>query len=412
MTESSMTLGEYLRKISVDLDGDFLREGVRLVAQLVMEGEVAEQIGAAKYQRTPERTGQRNGYREHRSWDTRVGTIGLAIPKLREGSYFPSFIEPRRRAEKALLAVVQQAYIEGVSTRKVDDLLQAMGLAGMDKSQVSRTCKELDELVEEFRNRPLDDSYPYVWLDAIYLKVRQNHRIVSLAAVIAIGVSETGERRVLGLAVGASESEPFWSEFLRSLIGRGLKGVQLVISDNHLGLNAAVNKILSGATWQRCRVHFMRNLLAHVPQRDKSMIAALVRTVFAQPNRQAAGQQLAETVKAMQPRWPKAAEVLAAAEDDVLAYMAFPMEHWTRIYSTNPLERLNREIKRRTDVVGVFPDEPSVVRLVGAVLMERADEWEVERRPFSLESMRKLTAPESEALLQLEASPMRLAPIR
>ncbi len=411
MTEASMTLGEYLRKISVDLDGDFLREGVRLLAQLIMEGEVTEQIGAGRYQRTPERKTQRNGYREPRAWDTRVGTIDLAIPKLREGSYFPSFIEPRRRAEKALLAVVQQAYIDGVSTRKVDDLLQSLGLAGMDKSQVSRTCKELDGLVEEFRHRPLDDSYPYVWFDAIYLKVRQHNRIVSLAVVIAIGVSESGERRVLGLATGASESEPFWSEFLRSLVGRGLKGVQLVISDSHEGLKSAIGKVLSGATWQRCRVHCMRNLLAHVPQRDKSMVAALVRMIFAQPNRQVAGQQLAETVKLMERRWPKAAELLAAAEDDVLAYMAFPPEHWSRIYSTNPLERLNREIKRRTDVVGVFPDEAAVVRLVGAVLMERADEWEVERRPFSLESMRKLTAPEPGALLQMEASPLRLAPI-
>lgn len=409
MTESSMTLGEYLRKISADLDGDFLREGVRLVAQLVMEGEVAEQIGAARYQRTPERTTQRNGYREPRDWDTRVGTVELAIPKLRQGSYFPSFIEPRRRVEKALLAVVQQAYIEGVSTRKVDDLLQGLGLDHLDKSLVSRTCKELDTLVEEFRNRPLDDSYPYVWFDAVYLKVRQNQRIVSLATVIAIGVSATGERRVLGLATGASESEPFWSEFLRSLVGRGLKDVQLVISDSHEGLKAAIAKVLTGAAWQRCRVHFMRNLLAHVPQKDKSMVAALVRMVFAQTHRQAAGAQLAEAVRLMQPRWPKAADLLAQAENDVLAYMAFPAEHWTRIYSTNPLERLNREIKRRTEVVGVFPNEAAVIRLVGAVLMERADEWEVERRPFSLESMRKLTAPEPESLL--EASPLRLPPI-
>jgi putative transposase len=412
MTESSMTLGEYLGKIGVDLDGDFLREGVRLLAQLIMEGEVTEQIGAGKYQRTPERKTQRNGYREPRAWDTRVGTIGLAIPKLREGSYFPSFIEPRRRAEKALLAVVQQAYIEGVSTRKVDDLLQAMGLAGMDKSQVSRICKELDELVEEFRNRPLEESYPYVWFDALYLKVRQNNRIVSLAAVIAIGVSESGERRVLGLATGASESEPFWSEFLRSLVGRGLKGVELVISDSHEGLKSAISKVLSGASWQRCRVHFMRNLLAHIPQRDKSLVAALVRMIFAQPNRQVAGQQLAETANRMAKRWPKAAELLAAAEEDVLAYMAFPPEHWSRIYSTNPLERLIREIRRRTEVVGVFPDEAAVVRLVGAVLIERADEWEVERRPFSLESMRKLTAPDPEELLLMEASPLRLAPVR
>jgi transposase-like protein len=241
--------------------------------------------------------------------------------------------------------------------------------------------------------------------------VRQNNRIVSLAAVIAIGVCETGERRVLGLATGASESEPFWSEFLRSLVGRGLKGVQLVISDSHEGLKSAIRKVLSGASWQRCRVHFMRNLLAHIPQRDKSMVAALVRMVFAQPNRQVAGQQLAETANLMAKRWPKAAELLAAAEEDVLAYMAFPPEHWSRIYSTNPLERLIREIRRRTDVVGVFPDEAAVVRLVGAVLMERADEWEVERRPFSLESMRKLTAPDPEELLLMEASPLRLAPI-
>jgi transposase-like protein len=405
-----MTLGEYLRKISVDLDGDFLREGVRLLMQLAMEEQVTEQVGAAKYQRTAERKTQRNGYRPV-DWDTRVGSIGLQIPKLRDGSYYPNFLEPRRRAEKALLSVIQQAYIEGVSTRKVDDLLQSLGVASTDKSLVSRACKELDELIEEFRNRPLDSSYPYVWFDAIYLKVRQNHRIVSIAAVIAIGVTETGERRVLGMQTGASESEPFWSEFLRSLVGRGLKGVQLVISDSHEGLKAAISKVLSGASWQRCRVHFMRNLLAHVPQKDKSLVAAVVRMVFAQPNRQAAGQQLAETVKAMQARWPKAAELLAAAENDILAYMAFPPEHWTRIYSTNPLERLNREIKRRTEVVGVFPNEAAVVRLVGAVLMERADEWEVERRPFSLESMHKLTAPDPEAVLQIEASPLRLAPI-
>jgi putative transposase len=281
----------------------------------------------------------------------------------------------------------------------------------MDKSQVSRTCKELDGLVEEFRNRPLSESYPYVWLDAIYLKVRQNNRIVSLAAVVAIGVSETGERRVLGLATGASESEAFWSEFLRSLVGRGLKGVQLVISDSHEGLKAAIAKVLSGVSWQRCRVHFMRNLLAHIPQRDKSLVAALVRMVFAQPKREVAGEQLRETVNLMAKRWPKAAELLEQAENDVLAYMAFPSEHWSRIYSTNPLERLNREIKRRTEVVGVFPNEGAVIRLVGAVLMERADEWEAERRPFSLESMRKLTAPDPQDMLQTEASPLRLPPI-
>lgn len=411
MTEPSMTLNEYLRKVGANLDGDFLREGLALMAQMTMDLEVTQQIGAAKHQRTPERTNQRNGTRE-RPWDTRVGRIELQIPKLRHGSYFPSLLEPRRRAEKALLNVIQQAYIDGVSTRRVDDLVQALGLQGIDKSLVSRTCKELDTLVTEFRNRPLTQAYPYVWFDAIYLKVRQNGRIVSLAAVIAIGVCETGERHILGLALGAGESEPFWSEFLRSLVQRGLQGVQLVISDAHEGLKAAIAKVLTRATWQRCRVHFMRNLLAHVPQGDKALVAALVRTVFAQPNRELAKRQVSEVVRVVEARWPKAATVLRDAEDDVLAYMAFPQEHWTRIYSTNPLERLNREIRRRTDVVGVFPDEAAALRLVGALLLERADEWEVERRPFSLESMRKLTAPDPADLLAAEPQPLRLPPTR
>jgi transposase-like protein len=406
-----MTLSEYLRKVGSNLEGDFLREGVALLAQMTMDLEVTAQIGAAKHQRTAERTNQRNGTRE-RAWDTRVGRIELQIPKLRHGSYFPSLLEPRRRAEKALLNVIQQAYIEGVSTRRVDDLVQALGLQGIDKSLVSRACKELDGLVTEFRNRPLTQHYPYVWLDAIYLKVRQNGRIVSLAAVIAIGVCETGERHILGLALGAGESEPFWTEFLRSLVQRGLQGVQLVISDAHEGLKAAIGQVLTGATWQRCRVHFMRNLLAHVPQGDKALVAALVRTVFAQPNCELAKRQVTEVVRVVEGRWPKAAAVLLEAEDDVLAYMAFPPEHWTRIYSTNPLERLNREIRRRTDVVGVFPDETAALRLVGALLIERADEWEVERRPFSLESMRKLTAPAPADLLAAEPQPLRLPPVR
>jgi putative transposase len=401
MTEISMTVGEYLRKAGIDLDGDFLAQAASLVAQATMELEVTQQIGAAKHERTPARQTQRNGYRE-RSWATRAGDIPLRIPKLRQGSYFPSLLEPRRQAEQALLAVVQQAYIEGVSTRKVDDLLQALGLTGMDKSQVSRICKELTEVVEAFRNRPLEGSYPYVWLDALYVKVRINHRIVSQAVVMAIGVRETGERALLGFAV-------FWLSFLRSLVQRGLRGVQLVISDSHEGLKAALSQVLAGATWQRCRVHFMRNVLAHIPQGDKSMVAAALRTFFAQPNRQAAGQQLQEVVRAMMPRWPKAAQLVAEAEEDILAYMAFPLEHWTRIYSTNPLERLNKEVKRRTNVVGVFPDEAAVVRLIGALLLEQADEWEVDRRYFSQESMRRLTEPEP--WLLAEATPFRLAPI-
>jgi transposase-like protein len=306
--------------------------------------------------------------------------------------------------------VVQQAYVQGVSTRKVDELLQSLGLTGIDKSEVSRICKSLDLLVQQFRNRRLESSYPYVWLDALYPKVRQNHRIVSQALVLAIGVRETGEREILGFAVGASEEEAFWQEFLRSLVRRGLKGVRLVISDAHEGLKAAIAQVLAGSTWQRCRVHFMRNLLAHVPQGDKSMVAAAVRTIFAQPNHKAARQQLAEVVRAMQPRWSKASELLAAAETEILAYMDFPQDHWVRIYSTNLLERVIREIRRRINVVGVFPDEPSLIRLVGALLVEMSDEWEIERRYFSLETMHRLTEPEQ--TLAAEPIPLRLAPIR
>jgi transposase-like protein len=302
-----------------------------------------------------------------------------------------------------------------VSTRKVDDLLQALGLTGIDKSAVSRICKDLTAVVEAFRNRRLEGSYPYVWLDALYVKVRVNHRIVNQAVVIAIGVRETGERSLLGFAIGASEEAAFWLSFLRSLVQRGLQGVQLVVSDSHEGLRAALSQVLAGATWQRCRVHFMRNVLAHIPHGDKALVAAALRTFFAQPNRQAAGQrsarlrQLQEVVRAMGPRWPKAAQLVADAEEDILAYMAFPPEHWTRIYSTNPLERLNKEVKRRTNVVGVFPDEAAAVRLIGAVLMEQADEWEVNRRYFSQESMRRLTEPEP--VLLAEPTPFRLAPI-
>jgi transposase-like protein len=268
----------------------------------------------------------------------------------------------------------------------------------------------LDEAVEAFRNRPLEVAYPYLWLDALYVKVRQNHRVVNMAVVIAIGVRETGEREVLAVDIGASEEGAFWVAFLRSLVARGLKGVQLVISDAHQGLKEAIGRVLVGAAWQRCRVHFMRNVLAHVPKGDKAIVAAAIRTIFAQPDREAAGQQLAEVVKAMASRWPRAAEVLAAGEEDVLTYMDFPRAHWTRIYSTNPLERLNREVKRRTDVVGIFPDEKAVLRLVGSVLMEIDDEWRVGRRYFSLESMRKLKEPGEESL-PLPA-PLRLAPIR
>ena len=408
MADPTMALMEYLGNMGLEPDEGFLQEALQQLTQTVVELEAAKQIGAGRYERTPERKTYRNGHRE-RVWETRVGEIPLRIPKERDGSYFPSLLEPRRRSEKALLAVIQQAYVEGVSTRRVDDLLQALGLTGIDKSRVSRICKELDEAVETFRNRPLEGMYPFVWLDALYLKVRHNHRIVSQALVIATGVRESGEREVLGFALGASEEEAFWLDFLRSLVRRGLKGVQLVTSDAHEGLKKALGQVLAGASWQRCRVHFMRNLLAHVPRGDKSMVAAALRTIFAQPDRQAAGIQLAEAVQAMQRRWPKAAELLEKAEADILAYMVFPPELWTRIYSTNPLERLNKEVKRRTNVVGVFPDGASATRLVGAVLLEIADEWQVGRRYFSLEAMARVIEPQP--LLVAEPMPFHLAPV-
>jgi transposase-like protein len=409
MTEPIVALQEYLRNVGMELDSDFLREGIAVLTRLLMEAEVSQQLGAERYQRGEERQGYRNGYRT-RPWETRVGEIPLRIPKVRSGSYFPSFLEPRRRAERALLAVIQTAYVQGVSTRKVDELVQALGLTGVDKSKVSRICKELDEGVAAFRHRPLEVDYPYLWLDALYLKVRQNHRIVNMAVVIAIGVRETGEREILAVDLGAAEDEAFWKAFLRGLVSRGLKGVALVISDAHEGLKQAVAAVLTGAAWQRCRVHFMRNVLAHVPKTDKPIVAAGIRTIFAQPNQEAARQQMAEVLAAMEPRWPKAAVVLANGEEEVLTYMTFPIEHWTRIYSTNPLERLNREVKRRTDVVSIFPDADSVLRLVGSILIEVHDEWQAGRRYFSKDSMQKLKEPDDSLLAT--PTPLRLAPIR
>src|SRR5579859_909228 len=411
MTTATMALVEYLRKVELELDVDWLRPMVQQFTQALIEIEAEQKIGAARHERSPNRLAQRNSYRE-RGLATRVGELELRIPKLRTGSFFPSLLEPRRRAEKALVAVVQEAYVEGVSTRKVDDLLVALGLNGIDKSAVSRACKALDEVIEPFRNRPLSGPYPYLWLDALYLKVRQNHRIVSKALVIAIGVSETGEREVLGWALGASEEQAFWQEFLRSLVGRGLRGVQWVMSDAHEGLKAAIGQTLAGATWQRCRVHFMRNLLAHIPQGDKSLVAATVRTIFAQPSREAARAQVDQVAHMLDQRWPKAAALLRSAEPDTrsVAYMSFPREHWTRIYSTNPLERLNREVKRRTDVVQVFPNDDAALRLAGAILLEMADEWAAdERHYFSQTSMQRLTDPAAPPAV---LSGPALAPVR
>ena len=375
-----------------------------------MELEVSEQIGAERYQRSPERVTQRNGFRE-RTWETRVGEIPLRIPKLRQGVYYPGFLEPRRRTEQALVAVVQEAYIAGVSTRKVDELVQSLGLSGMDKSKVSRLCRDLDEVVTAFRNRPLEASYPYLWLDALYVKVRQNHRIVSMAVVIAIGVRETGEREILGVDIGASEEASFWMAFLRGLVARGLKGVALVISDAHLGLQEAITSVLAGAAWQRCRVHFMRNVLSHVGREAQHLVGAAVRSIFNEPDQSSAHRRLQEVAEKLGTRFPRVRNLLLEAAEDVLAYMAFPDVHRRRLHSTNPLERLHKELKRRTDVVGIFPTTKAAIRLTGALLAEQDDEWETARRYFSLESMKRLRSdpsppPEFPLALEYGGSPM------
>jgi putative transposase len=389
-----MALQDVLRKAQLEGDVDFLREGAQVLAQALMELEVTQHVGAERHVRTPQRTGQRNGYRE-RQWDTRVGTLDLRVPRVRDGSYFPALLEPRRRAERALVAVVQEAYVQGVSTRRVDALVHALGLQGVSKSQVSVLCAELDGEVERFRQRPLTDPYPYVWLDATFVKVRQDGRVVSAAVVLATGVNATtGLREVLGLDVGASEAGAFWLGFLRSLVARGLAGVQLVISDAHEGLKQAIAAVLHGASWQRCRVHFLRNALALVPKTAAQMVAATIRTVFVQPDGPSAHEQWRRVADGFRPRYPRLADLLDATEADVLAYLAFPQEHWRQIWSNNPLERLNREVKRRSDVVGIFPNAAAIVRLVGAVLAEQHDEWQVGRRYFSAESLAKLTGEE------------------
>lgn len=389
---ASMALDELLRKAQLSDDVDFLREGVRTLAQALMEAEVAQHLGAGRYERTSERTGERNGHRERR-WDTRVGSIQLRVPRVRDGSYFPSLLEPRRRAERALVSVVQEAYVAGVSTRRVDELVQALGLHGISKSQVSLLCQELDGEVERFRTRPLGEAvYPYVWLDATFVKGRAQGRVVAQAVVIAIGLNAaSGQREVLGLDVGPSEDGAFWLGFLRGLVARGLAGVQLVVSDAHEGLKAAICSVWHGASWQRCRVHFVRNALALVPKSAAQLVAATIRTVFAQSEPEMARAQWRHVAEGFRLRYPKLAALLDGAETDVLAYLAFPADHWRQIWSNNPLERLNREVKRRTDVVGIFPNEAAIVRLVGMVLAEQHDEWQVGRRYFSAESLAKLT---------------------
>jgi putative transposase len=388
--ELRIGLSELLRKAMIDQDAEFLKEGVRVLSQALMELEVQEHVGAGRHERSASRTGQRNGYRE-RSWDTRVGTMELKVPRVRDGGYFPSLLEPRRKAERALAAVVQEAYVHGVSTRQVDELVKALGMSGISKSRVSTLCEELDEEVERFRNRPLEGSYPYVWVDATYVKARQDGRVSSTAVVIAVGVNgKTGEREVLGLDVGPSEDGTFWMTFLRSLVARGLCGVRLVTSDAHQGLKGAIEAVVQGASWQRCRVHFMRNALSLVPKAAQQMAGATIRTVFAQPDAGSAREQWLRVSEGFRARFARLSELMEEAEEDVLSYAAFPQEHWQKIWSNNPLERVNKEVKRRTNVVGIFPNEAAVVRLVGSVLCEQHDEWQVAKRYFSAGSMAKL----------------------
>ena len=386
MTADKIALQSLLEKSS---DTSLLREMIGFAAQRLMELESDVLCGAAHGERSPDRINQRNGFR-HRDWETRAGTVELRIPKLRRGSYFPGFLEPRRSAEKALTAVIQEAYVHGISTRSVDELVQAMGCSGISKSQVSRLCGEIDERVQAFLNRPIEGEWPYLWLDATYLKVREQGRIVSVAVTVAVAVNSDGRREVLGLAVGPSEAETFWIEFLRRLARRGLRGVKLVISDAHEGLKAAVARVLH-ASWQRCRVHFMRNALAHAGKSQRRIVSAWIGTAFAQDDADAARKQWRDVADQLRPRVPKLAALMDEAEPDVLAFMAFPKDHRTKIHSTNPLERLNGEIKRRTDVVGIFPNEAAIVRLVGAILLEQNDEWAVQRRYMSLETLGTLS---------------------
>ncbi len=369
-------------------DGDFLRELGQWTLQRLMDLEAQALCGAEPHERSEDRVNQRNGYRP-RQLETRIGTLDLRIPKLRHGSYLPAFLSPRKASEQALVAVVQEAYVKGISTRKVDDLVQAMGMTGISKSQVSRLCKELDEQVEVFLNRRLEGSWPYLWLDATYLKSRESGHVVNRALVIAVGVNDSGRREVLGLAVGPAETEGFWTDFLRSLVKRGLAGVRLVISDAHEGLKKAVAKTVS-ATWQRCRVHFMRNALAHVPRRQHQMVAAVIRTAFVQENHADARNQWRETADKLRSRFPKLGELMDAAEEDVLAFMHFPKEHWPQLASTNTLERLNKELKRRSRVIGIFPNDAAIVRLLGTLMAEQTDEWQVTRRYMAVDTLARV----------------------
>ncbi len=382
MTFDKMLLADLIEQVP---DGDLLKILLTQLLNGLMHADVENITQAGYGERTDERANSRNGYRK-RAWNTTAGSIELAIPKLRKGCYMPPFLEARRLSDKALMAVVQEAYIGGMSTRSVEAVAKAMGITSLSKSQVSRLCEDIDERVHAFLSRPIEGQWPYLWIDATYVKVRQGGRIVSVAVIIAVGVNADGRREVLGIATGASEAEPFWTAFLRSLTARGLRGVKLVISDAHLGIKAAVAKVFS-ATWQRCRIHFMRNAGAHVGAKQQGMVFAAIKTIFAQESEKEAQAEWDAVADRLRPKFGKLAALMDEAKTDVLAYMGFPKAHWTQIHSTNPIERLNREVKRRSNVVSIFPNEAAIIRLVGALMIEHNDEWAVSRRYMSLETL-------------------------
>jgi len=402
MTDDRLPLAELMQKAGGE---DFLRSIAEAVVQLLMETDVDGLIGAGRHERSGDRTTYRNGYRD-RTLDTRLGSLQLRIPKLRQGSYFPPFLEPRKTTEKALVAVIQEAWIGVVSTRKVDDLVQAMGLSGMSKSTVSKLCKDIDDRVHAFLDRPLTGDWPYLWLDATYLKQHEGGRIVSVAAIIAVAVDSEGKREIVGLHIGPSEAETFWATFLRSLVKRGLRGTKLVISDAHEGLKAAIRRVM-GATWQRCRVHWMRNALAYVGKGQQSMASASLRQAFLQDDAEKAHQVWRAAADQARQKWPKLGVFMDDSEHDVLAYMGFPEQHRVKLHSTNPIERLNKEVKRRADVVGIFPSEQSIIRLIGAVLLEQNDEWQLQHRYMQVEGMAGLVPPTIDG----EATPLPPAQI-
>ncbi len=387
MAESqSMTTAEVVEKVMESEHADFLREAVALVAAQLMEAEITAEIGAAKGEVSLERATHRNGYRP-RAWETRVGELELLVPRKRSGeAYFPSFLEPRRRCEQAIVACVMEAYVNGVSTRKVDRLVEQLGIHGMSKDRVSALCRALDEQVEAFRSRPLEGEHPYLWLDAKQLKVRDRGHVRSKALVVAYAVHESGRREVIGIDLGELESEAFWVEFLRSLRARGLAGVRLCVSDQHEGLKAAIARILA-CPWQRCTVHFVRNMLQHCRPAQRGLVAAALREVFNASDYEQARARVSEVLERLGEVAPKVCELLAAAEVDLLAFYRFPAAHWSKLRSTNPLERVNRELGRRSDVVGIFPNDASAIRLAGALLVEQNDEWLVGRRYLSAESI-------------------------